>query len=292
MSLFLLYLFFWLVVLSLSILIQFSPTKLLFSPNPHVEPWGVSLYSLWPLILCSPLPSDFYVCWSIRHSNYFMSNKLFSFLSSSHFCIRLSIMSPLHAASKELWPGGKEDSTLTLLLPLAFYAHSLRHIQRIFIKFLLVQDSERKVGDKRSNKKDVVLASMNFYLFTQKERNRRKKYNRSFHMSVIENHLEAIKRHKLSTCRLENCLQMKFFFFFFDWYISVIYQIHISFLYTSLWVLRIILSKYEKVGSASILYFLLSMVLRPWQSCGFIVYNSRLKATLTHHTLLLLIQQF
>lgn len=51
-----------------------------------------------------------------------------------------------------------------------------------------------------------------------------KKYNRSFHMSVIENHLEAIKRHKLSTCRLENCLQMKFFFFFF-W---LIYISHIS----------------------------------------------------------------
>lgn len=85
------------------------------------------------------------------------------------------MMSPLHAASKELWTGGKVDPTLTLLLPLAFYAHSLRHIEGIFIKLLHVQDSERKVGEKMSNKKDVVLTSMNFYSFTQKERNRRKK---------------------------------------------------------------------------------------------------------------------
>lgn len=80
-------------------------------------------------------------------------------LLSTFFFNLLSVMTLLHVTRKELWTWCKKDSTLIFVRPLTFYVHSLNDIQEIFIKLLPRARFWKKVGNKRSNKKDMVLPS-------------------------------------------------------------------------------------------------------------------------------------
>lgn len=96
----------------------------------------------------------------------------------------MSLMSPLHAARKELWAGIKEDFSTHFCLLVSMFTHS-KIFQRYLLNSYQVQDCERKVGDKTSNKKDMVLPSLSLHSIRREMKKKKRKRQLSMNFSQV-----------------------------------------------------------------------------------------------------------